>query len=179
MRWFAYLSNGEVVGEQDEPDDVSTWRKLMARCERDGLCLVNLCLVVNGIPSWCRPNAPGYWQAKSAFVVTGAAMHDPGTGGLLPPGTYRRTGVGWVEGGLLHTIWGHMDGQITRDAPRPIIGERQIIWAPPFRRAHGGADERLVIEDGRAWRESDGELVVRPEPRAEPDRLGLTIGETD
>jgi len=178
MRWFAYLSNGEVVGEQDEPDDISTWRRLMARCQREGLYLRNLCLVVNGIPSWCRPDAEGYWHANSAFVLLAATV-DPATGESVPPGTYRRKGVGWVEGDLLHTVWAHMDGQITREPPRPVAGEEQIIWAPTLRRAHGGADERLVIMDGQARRESDGELVRQSEPRIELPRAGVVVGETD
>ena len=70
-------------------------------------------------------------------------------------------------------------GQITREPPRPIAGEQQIIWAPPFRRAHGGADERLIIQDGQALRESDGELVRQPEPRIELPKMGVVMGETD
>lgn len=176
MRWFAYLSNGDVVGEQDEPGDISTWRLLMARCEREGLCLINLCLVVNGIPAWCRPNAEGYWHAHGAFTVMAATI-DPATGEPVPAGTYKTKLVGWVEGDLLFTIRAHMNGQFTLEPPRPIAGERQIIWAPPLRRGHGGADERLIIQDGQALRESDGVLVRGPEPRIELPKM--IMGETD
>jgi hypothetical protein len=157
MRWFAKLSNGEVVGEQDEPGGLSTWRRLLARCEREGLYLTSLCLVVNGTPAWCRPNAPGYWQAKLAFAATG--------GSLMPaPGEPPRieeaaTGVGWVEGDLIFNIWGSADGRMWFGPPRPVTGQRQIIWAPGHKGRHGGADERVVIIDGRTLRESDGEPV--------------------
>ena len=175
MRWFAYLSNGEVVAEADEPGAKSTWRLLMRRCEQDGLHLRNLCLVVNGIPSWCRPEAAGYWQASLAFATLGGGTA-PGAGGCLQ---LHAKGVGWAEGELLFTIWAAPDGRIWREQPRPVAGQRQIIWAPPFRCGRGGAEEQIVVQDGRARRASDGGEVRVPEPAILAPRMGLAVEERD
>jgi hypothetical protein len=175
MRWFAKLSNGEVVGEKDEPGGLSTWRLLMARCEREGLYLTSLCLVVNGTPAHCLHGAVGYWQAKLAFAAMGGSINVDS--GQAPQVEVMATGIGWVEGDLIFNIWGSADGRMWFGPPRPVTGQRQIIWAPGHKSLHGGADERIVIVDGQTLREADGEPVSVGEPALNPTAPLVTVEE--
>jgi len=133
----------------------------MAKCEREGLWIENLWLTVDGQTAYCKPKAVGYWQANMAVAALGAAVaHD--AGGLVMG--LAAKAVGWVENDRVFVMFGTPDGRIRWGRDIPIVGQRQIIWAPTVRSGHGGADERIVVQNGVTLLEADGSPVRLPEP---------------
>jgi hypothetical protein len=161
LRWFAQLSTGDTVAEHDNAGEMSTWRLLKARCEREGIWIEALRLIVNGVTWNCKRRAEGYWQANLIFAsfMGGVSLNTAG----LHAGLAAKA-VGWVQGGRVVSFYGTPDGLFHWDNPRPLEGQEQIIWAPTHRGLHGGANERVVQVDGRTWRESDGVAILMPEP---------------
>jgi len=162
MRWFAKLCNGDVIGEYDRPGDLSTWRLLMAKCEREGLWIEGLWLTVDGQTAYCKPKAIGYWQANMAVAMLGAAVAQDVAG--LTAGLAAKA-VGWVEGDRVFVLFGTADGKLHWGRDIPITGQRQIIWAPTAKTAHGGANERVVVQNGVTLLEADGSPVRLPSLR--------------
>lgn len=114
MHWLARLSNGEVVKETWIENELSPWQRLMRQCENDKLYVVEMALVTKlGLAKATPKNAAGYWHARAMHAIQGFD-------------SFQYPGVGWVEDGMLHIIWGTEECFWGEHRP---LREEQIIWS--------------------------------------------------
>jgi hypothetical protein len=160
MKWFAKLSNNDVIGEYDSTDikaKNATWSGLREHCEKNYLWIEDLFLVVNGKEYHCKTKAQGYWHACLIFAACGAGISKDSKGLIA---RLESKAIGYAEGDNVYIICATPDGRVWEDPPRTITqaGE-QIIWAPTLKNLHGGANERTINIDSKLYRQSDGELI--------------------
>lgn len=154
LKWVAFLSNGDVIEQQDNLKQISNtalpWSMLKERCDRDGFFLNALSLEMGKEYITLPLKQQGYWHAYRAVAKAFAVGS-----------TTSALGIGWVENDQIHILWAkEVNGQLkTEMGLRDIKGEPQIIWAPPFRRLHGGGNERILVQDGKRLIEGTGDPV--------------------
>jgi hypothetical protein len=91
----------------------------MHKCATEKLYVKSICLGADGRLYYGEPNCAGYWSAKASMATQGSV------------GSSTASGIGWVVGDTLHTIWvGRSDNKTqwwSRD--RSPDGQNQIIWS--------------------------------------------------
>jgi len=152
MRWVAWLTNGDCVEQCDDvfrmKKDRMPWSMLKERCAREGLAVSCLALECPDGRFVALPRlARGYWHACALHAHSNSPGED-----------YRSCGVGWVCGGELWIVWGHVQERdfhwLTCERRRDLAAQGQIIWAPGERPHFNNKREKAVALDGRA--------VIRP-----------------
>lgn len=124
--WIANLSDGSTKVEEWLTGYLSPWQRLIDYCKKNGCYVTNLRLTIGSRTLSCKPNAVGYWQAHGMPAVQGIECDEE---------LHRWRGIGHVENGMVHIIWGARDPQthqiaVWQDA-RPAKNQAQIIWAKP------------------------------------------------
>lgn len=120
MHWEAELSNGDVFDEGNFYGEKSQWQMLMDFCWAEGTHIKKLSLVDGGDEWEAKPDADGYWYARSALLHMS-----------IPARDQEGHGIGWVSEGVLFIMWVvKMNGSwVVRTEKRLPEGQKQIIWS--------------------------------------------------
>ena len=115
--WLASLSNGETVFQApDVEGEPSCWRKLLNRCEAEGIHITQIQLQVSGMTVVAMNNAHGYCAVYEAHRSFGRS---PGTESSKLPIDMQYQGVGAVFGDFVFLVFTHVNRTIWTDV-RPL-----------------------------------------------------------
>jgi hypothetical protein len=124
--WIANLADGSTHVEDWKPGFLSPWQRLMDYCKKQGTYVTNMRMTIGKRTVNCPSNAAGYWQAHGMPAVQGMECDEE---------LHKWRGIGHVENGLVHIIWGARDpvshNVVFWHDSRSAKNQAQIIWAQP------------------------------------------------
>jgi hypothetical protein len=148
--WIANLSDGSTHVEEWIEGYLSPWQRLMEYCKKHHCYVTNLRMTMGKRTVNTTINAEGYWQAHGMPATQGLECDEE---------LHKWHGIGHVENGQVHIIWGARHPQTHHVAfwhdVRPAKNQAQIIWARPSLVIPGAGRSE---EDVRGLKEFQGML---------------------
>lgn len=121
--WVASISNGVTVVEKWGTDQSPPWERLVSLCKENSTWVTKLRMTVCSNTISLPSHAEGYWHTCRSVALEGVPAEN------LPV----VRGIGCVEGGTLHVIWGvrtQANDAFFWHEYVGVDGHQGIIWKP-------------------------------------------------